>query len=125
MDSPHWFINAAGRLTTSLSPHELLALLLKVEQQYGRTRSTDQSGHQDRTLDLDLLLFDDVVMDTPELILPHPAMDGRLFVLVPLAEIARELQHPVLKKTISQLLAALPATSAAENVEQVKWHGER
>ncbi len=125
MNSPYWFINAAGRLTTSLSPHELLNLLLQVEQQYGRTRSTDQPGHQDRTLDLDLLLYDDVIMETPELILPHPAMDTRLFVLAPLAEIRPKLQHPVRKKTISQLLAELPAASGVGDIEQVSWADER
>ncbi len=124
MDSPHWFINAAGLLTTSLTPSELLALLLQVEQQYGRVRSAGQIGHQDRTLDLDLLLFDDRVLDTPELILPHPAMDARLFVLVPLAEIAPELVHPVRTASVSALLARLQSSTAVEDIEQVSWAGQ-
>jgi 2-amino-4-hydroxy-6-hydroxymethyldihydropteridine diphosphokinase len=124
MDSPYWFINAAGLLTTSLTPRALLALLLQVEQQYGRVRSAGLVGHQDRTLDLDLLLFDDRIIDTPELILPHPAMDARLFVLAPLAEIGRELVHPLRHVPVSVLLARLQASADPGDIEQVSWVGQ-
>lgn len=121
MESLNWFINAVGLLRTSLSPEALLAILLQVEQQFGRTRSADRSKYQDRTLDLDLLLFDELVMRSPELNLPHPAMHERLFVLEPLAEVAPGMLHPLLDKTIFELLAELRFKSEADNVEQVHW----
>ena len=121
MESPHWFMNAVGLLRTGLAPEALLALLLQVEQQFGRTRSTDRSEHQDRTLDLDLLLFDDLVMHSPELNLPHMAMHERLFVLEPLAEVAPGLRHPLLDKTIFELLTKLRLKSDTEDVERVDW----
>lgn len=121
MESPHWFINAVGLLRTELSPEALLAVLLQVEQQFGRIRPTYRSGYRDRTLDLDLLLFDDLIMRSPELNLPHTAMHERLFVLEPLAEVAHGLLHPLLDKTIFELLAELRLKSDAEDVEQVHW----
>jgi len=121
METPHWFMNAVGLLRTRLAPEALLAVLLQVEKQFGRTRSTNQSEHQDRTLDLDLLLFDDLVMHSPELNLPHTAMHERLFVLEPLAEIAHELLHPLLDKTIVELLTELRLKSDTEDVERMQW----
>ncbi|WP_420209222.1 2-amino-4-hydroxy-6-hydroxymethyldihydropteridine diphosphokinase [Candidatus Electronema sp. JC] len=121
MDSPHWFINAAGLLRTSLAPEALLEVLLAVEKQFGRVRRLDVPGHQDRTLDLDLLLFDEQVMRTERLILPHPALHERLFVLAPLAEIAPQLRHPLLQKSIAELLAGLLPQTAAGELEQISW----
>ena len=121
MESQNWFINAVGLLRTGLDTEALLAVLLQVEQQFGRSRSTDLSEYQDRTLDLDLLLFDDLVMCSPELNLPHMAMHERLFVLEPLAEVAPGLLHPLLDKTIFELLAELRLKSDTEDVEQVHW----
>ena len=121
METPHWFMNAVGLLRTRLAPEALLAVLLQVEQRFGRTRSTDRSEYQDRTLDLDLLLFDDLVMHSPELNLPHTAMHERLFVLEPLAEVAPGLRHPLLDKTIVELLEELRLMSDTEDVERVHW----
>ncbi len=121
MESQHWFINAVGLLQTCLNPEALLKVLLQVEKKFGRTRSAAQSGYQDRTLDLDLLLFDDLVMRSPALTLPHPAMSERLFVLEPLTEVAPDLLHPILGKTIRGLLAELRLTSEPEDVERVQW----
>ncbi len=87
MESSHWFINAVGRLHTTLPPETLLDLLLETEQKFGRVRYPELEGYQDRTLDLDLLLFADSIIQSERLILPHPAMHERLFVLIPLAEI--------------------------------------
>ncbi len=91
MDSDHFFVNAVGLLFTSLPPLELLHQLQSVEHQFGRVRDPQKSGYQDRTLDLDLLLFDTRRMHLPELIIPHPRMGERRFVLEPLAECAEEI----------------------------------
>jgi len=87
MDSDNWFTNAVGELTTTITPVELLRNLLTVEYAFGRRRPENLEGYQDRSLDLDLLYFGDIVMDTKELILPHPEVFSRLFVLEPLVEL--------------------------------------
>lgn len=85
------YVNAVAALETALAPHALLAELLALETRFGRRREFHQAP---RTLDLDLLLYDDEVIDTPELTLPHPRMHLRAFVLVPLAEIAPDTDIP-------------------------------
>lgn len=87
MDSPHWFINAVGLIRTFLAPMPLLHRLQALEAQFGRERDPLVSGYQDRTLDLDLLLYDGLHLDSSQLILPHPRMGERCFVLEPLLEI--------------------------------------
>lgn len=87
MTSQHWFTNAVGRLVVSLPPKDLLLAMFDVEKAFGRARNTHSFGYQDRSLDLDLLYYGDVIMDTPELTLPHPHIGKRLFVLVPFAEL--------------------------------------
>lgn len=94
------FLNAVCRVETDLAPLELLHVLLAVEQEMGRVRKRHWG---ERNIDLDLLLYDDVCMNTPELTLPHPDMQNRDFVLLPLAELDYELVHPTLHKTIGQL----------------------
>jgi len=100
------FLNGAVLLETQLPPTELLHRLLQIELTHGRDRSHGIVKGP-RTLDLDLLLYDDVVMTTPELTLPHPEMHTRRFVLEPLAAIAPEWTHPVLQQTVQQLLQKL------------------
>lgn len=90
MISPHWFTNAVGRLQVALSPLELLETLMVVERHFGRERGGQHFGYQDRSLDLDLLQYGEVELDSPELILPHPRIGERLFVLLPFAELAPE-----------------------------------
>lgn len=85
------FVNAVIAVKTTLSPHELLATLLVLESSFGRVRKTRNGP---RTLDLDLLLYDQISLETLELTLPHPRLHLRAFVLVPLAEIAPELKLP-------------------------------
>jgi 2-amino-4-hydroxy-6-hydroxymethyldihydropteridine diphosphokinase len=99
------YLNAAAAVETDRSPEDLLRLLLGIEHQFGRVRTGPNSP---RNLDLDLLLYDDRVVDTPELVVPHPRLHERAFVLVPLAElygsVGEDAFHPVLKKSAQELL---------------------
>lgn len=98
-DQPQ-FLNAVACVRTSLAPLALLDVLLATELAMGRVRLRHWG---ERNIDLDLLLYEDVVLDLPRLHLPHPDMQNRDFVLLPLAEIAPELKHPTLQKTIYEL----------------------
>jgi 2-amino-4-hydroxy-6-hydroxymethyldihydropteridine diphosphokinase len=105
-DQPQ-FLNAAALLETELSPIDLLHALLAIEHSMGRDRSTAPPKGP-RIIDLDLLLYSDVVLRTSELTLPHPAMHERRFVLAPISEIAPEMQHPTLHQSIAELFVNLP-----------------
>jgi len=105
-DQPR-FLNAAALLETEFPPLDLLHALLAIEHSMGRDRSTAPPKGP-RIIDLDLLLYGDVVLQTPELTLPHPAMHERLFVLAPLSEIAWKMQHPTLHQSIAELFMSQP-----------------
>ena len=101
--SPYLFLNAAVQLETSLSPHELLNATQQIERALGRTTKSKGRHYADRSIDIDILLYDELILQTPDLVLPHPLLHERLFVLQPLAEIAPDLLHPVFKKTMATL----------------------
>ena len=100
-----WFLNAVVEAETSLLPLQLLHALLRIERELGRRRITP---HGPRTIDLDILFYGSSVIRSKELQVPHPRLSERRFVLVPLAQIAPEFRHPVLHKSVTQLLAETP-----------------
>ena len=108
-----WFINAVVSVATPLDARGLLALMQKTEIAFGRVRAERNSA---RVLDLDLLDYHGQRIQTPELILPHPRMHQRRFVLEPLAELAPQWRHPILSQTAGQLLAALDRQQPIERL---------
>ena len=106
-----WFLNCVVALETEKLPKQLLAAVLRIEREMGRKRTVAKGP---RVIDIDILLFGSSVIDTPQLTVPHPAMHERRFVLEPLAEIAPDERHPVLRKTIRELRDALPAGQAVK-----------
>jgi 2-amino-4-hydroxy-6-hydroxymethyldihydropteridine diphosphokinase len=112
VDQP-WFLNAAVALRTELAPAELLREILVIEKSMGRVRMQPKGP---RLIDIDIILYDDSVITAPGLTVPHPAMQNRLFVLEPLAEIAPNLVHPVLHRKIADLRESL--ASAGQSVRR-------
>ena len=100
-----WFVNAAALIETGLSPRALLEALLSIENRAGRVR-TEKWGP--RLIDLDLLFYDDLIIEEEGLVVPHPYMPERRFVLAPLSEVAPDWVHPVLGLTPAEMLARAP-----------------
>jgi len=113
LDTDHWFTNAVGEITTSLSPQELLTAMLAIETDLGRNRTLTQ----DRPVDLDLLYYGDMMIHSPTLTVPHPRIANRLFVLAPLAELAPEYVHPLLGRTSLELCRELRDQPGVERQE--------
>ena len=110
-----WFVNAAVRIETACSPHELLRLFKEIEQTMGREESVRWGP---REIDLDLLLYDQLCFEDSDITIPHPRMHQRAFVLAPLADIAADVLHPVLGKTIGTLLAELQTSKGIRRLNE-------
>lgn len=110
-----WFLNCVCAAETELTPQALLELAKTIERKLGR-KLTHRFGL--RTIDIDILFYDDLILDSPDLVIPHPRLTERAFVLVPLKEIAPNLVHPLLDLTIEELL------ERAEKLEEVHLYSE-
>jgi len=112
-DQP-WFVNGVISVSTERSPEDLLQDLHGIENEYGRIRA---QRNESRTLDLDLLAYNDQVLEVPGgLVVPHPRIAERAFVLLPLADVAPQWRHPVTGRTASEMLADLPPGQAVERI---------
>lgn len=118
MDSSNWFTNAVGVLETRLTPEALLETMLQVEASFGR----DRLKGKDRTVDLDIIYFDDLILTSEAITVPHPEIENRMFVLAPLAELAPDHLHPVLQKTTLQMKRNLQ--SPEQVVQKQAWAGK-
>jgi 2-amino-4-hydroxy-6-hydroxymethyldihydropteridine diphosphokinase len=116
LSTEHWFTNAVGEIFTDLSPAELLGVMLALETELGRERTLTR----DRPVDLDLLYYGDLMINSEALTVPHPRLTDRLFVLAPLAELAPQHIHPILGCTTLELCRRLPPQP---EVERQEWRG--
>jgi 2-amino-4-hydroxy-6-hydroxymethyldihydropteridine diphosphokinase len=124
-ETPSWgfdsdsFYNCALLMHTSLSPHKVLMLGLKIEKKIGRIRK-EQLGYQSRIIDIDIIAFDSVIIDSEKLQIPHPLMQNRKFVLLPMKDLNLNWVHPILKKTVVELLQITADESLCELIQDLK-----
>jgi 2-amino-4-hydroxy-6-hydroxymethyldihydropteridine diphosphokinase len=112
--SQDWFVNGVIKIKTELEPIHLVRILKAIESRMGRTKTVRWGP---RVIDLDILFYDEKEVKTEEVQIPHPSLHERQFVLIPLAEIDRNLVHPVLKKTVRELLEALKEDQGVEKLK--------
>ncbi|MBE0392972.1 2-amino-4-hydroxy-6-hydroxymethyldihydropteridine diphosphokinase [Flavobacterium sp. PL002] len=124
-ESPSWgfssdaFYNCAVVIHTFNSAQKVLSQVLKVENKLGRVRNGGQ-GYESRLIDIDLIFFDDEIINTEKLIIPHPLLQERNFVLLPIADLQLDIEHPVLKKSIKELIAVSPDKSACIAIQALE-----
>ena len=118
MNSENWFVNAIIQISTTLAPDELLQECKKIEHILGR-KHFSKSVYEDRTIDIDILFYDDLIIKQDDLVVPHPLFHKRADVLVPMLEIAEDFVHPLFNKTVSEIYEDL------ENPEMVCLYGTR
>ena len=112
-----WYLNVVAIVESEQSPGEMMMGLLEIEKKLGRKRERDKKNLP-RTIDLDILLADDMIIQREQLIIPHPRMQERRFVLDPLAEIDPGLVHPLFKKTVRELLAEVRNSARVEKLNE-------
>ena len=111
VEGQNWFINTVLSINTSLSPAETIDMMLSIERKMGRTRSGIR--WESRIIDLDILLFGNEIINDKKLNVPHPRMHTRRFVMAPMTDIAPELIHPVLGKSMADILSDIPLSEQA------------
>ncbi len=116
-NAEEWFLNKAVLIETDLSPEVLLSQILNIEKELGRIRGVLKEGYESREIDIDILLYDNLVHDSEILSIPHPRMHLRKFVLEPLMEIAPNIVHPLFGKTIKELNKICPDKSIVKMKE--------
>ena len=119
MNSDNWFVNAVIQISTTLTPEALLAECQKIENCLGRKRHENNSTYTDRTIDIDIICYDNLIINNTQLTIPHKYFHKRAFVLVPMLEIAEDFVHPVFGKTVEELFEDI------ENPEMVCLYGTR
>jgi 2-amino-4-hydroxy-6-hydroxymethyldihydropteridine diphosphokinase len=115
-EAEHHFLNQVLVVDTGREPEELMEQLLLIEKQMGRERALPGGGYASRIIDIDILFYDDRVIDRDRLKIPHPELHNRRFTLMPLQEAAPDLVHPVFNKTVTQLLHLCPDTSTVRKL---------
>lgn len=106
MDSENWFVNAVIQITTPLSPEKLLDECQRIEKQLGR-KPHNREEYSDRTIDIDIIFYDKLILNTERLTIPHKYFHKRVFMLVPMLEIAEDFVHPFFGKTVESLYEAI------------------
>lgn len=117
-EHPHWFLNQVICLKSGMAPDELLKETQRIEKRLGRMKKTGTGRYEARLIDIDILFIDEQIIDRPELQIPHPRLHLRRFTLLPLNELNPGMWHPVLQKTVSQLLRACPDEAEVRRVDQ-------
>ncbi len=115
VSSSPWYRNAVAVVSTSLPPRQLLDVMRQIEQNFGRDHDAERNSP--RVLDLDLIAYHDEIINDPELTVPHPRMDTRAFVLLPLQEIAPHWRHPRLETSLAELIKQIPPGQKAGLLE--------
>jgi len=113
-----WYLNAVAEIESKLKPEQMMSSLLSIEAEMGRKRNPSQKNFP-RTIDLDILLAGDKIIQTEKLTVPHPRMALRRFALAPLVEVAGDIIHPLLKKSLREILAGLEDSSQVKKLDEI------